>query len=249
MGRFRALVAYDGTDFFGWQIQPTVRTVEGELTTALARISQRISKVQGASRTDAGVHAEGQVIHFDYQGRMTAAELLRGLNALSGPDVALLRCETAADSFHARHDARGKLYRFDLWADRIGHPLFRRTTLHVPYRLDLDAMRQAAGHLVGEHDFSCFRASTCDAPSPRLRLSRLELVGNPPLLQFLVEGTAFLKYMVRTLVGTLLEVGRGRRSPDSMVELLQTADRTQAGETVGPRGLHLVRVDYEQRLW
>jgi tRNA pseudouridine38-40 synthase len=249
MGRFRALVAYDGAPFHGWQIQPGVATVEGELTAALARIAGRACKVQGASRTDAGVHALGQVIHFDYEGRLGPAELQKALNAIASPAVRLLHCEAAESGFHARHDARGKLYRYDLWLERVHHPLYRARSLHVPGRLNLSAMRAATAHFLGERDFSALRAAGCDAPSPVVEVHRVEVGGEPPNVAIWVEGAAFLKYMVRALVGTLLDVGRGRRPADSIPALLERGDRGQAGMTVGPEGLHLVWVRYPEHPW
>lgn len=249
MPRYRALVVYDGTSFHGWQTQPKTRTVEGELTTALAQISGAHKRVQGASRTDAGVHAEGQVAHFDYEGPMNAWQLREGLNALSGHDVRVTAVEQISDDFHARHDAHGKLYRYDLWNARVHHPLYRRVTPHIIGSLDLDKMRRAAGHFEGEHDFSSIRGAGCSAYSPVVSLHRVEITSTGPVVRTFVEGSAFLKYMVRTLMGTLIEVGRGRRDPDSIPELLLQKDRTKAGKTAQPMGLRLIHVRYPDFPW
>jgi tRNA pseudouridine38-40 synthase len=244
--RYRARVAYDGTDYHGWQIQPNVPTVEGELTRALAQISQAESKVQGASRTDAGVHAEGQSIHFDYDGPMDAAELAKGLNGVSAWDVRVIECAQTEGDFHARHHACGKLYRYDLWADPVSNPLRRRYATHVPGPIDVEAMKRAAAHFVGEHDFTALQSASCEAPSPILMMNRVEIVGTAPALSVYVDGAAFLKYMVRTMVGTLLEVGHGRREADSIPDLLASRDRSQAGRTAKAHGLHLVEVRYDR---
>jgi tRNA pseudouridine38-40 synthase len=252
--RFRALVAYDGAAFHGWQIQSAAHTVEGELTRALAQVHGRLGstlplKVQGASRTDAGVHAEGQVAHFDYHGDMDARRLARAINAVSDPAVRVLHLEPAPSDFHARHDARGKQYRYRLWAHSESHPLRRHQAMHVRHALDLDAMRAGAPQLLGTHDFTSLRASGCAAASPVVTLTRLEIQGTPPALELVVEGTAFLKYMVRNLVGTLLEVGRGRLDADAIPALLRAKDREQAGETAPPHGLRLMWVRYPEHPW
>lgn len=247
--RFRILVAYDGGAFHGFQIQADVRTVEGELTDALAQLAGQPTKVHGASRTDAGVHAYGQVAHFDYAGEMSAMRLREGLNAIASDDVRVIHCEEAHSKFHSRHKASGKLYRYDLWNDRVHHPLFRRNSLHIKSRLDLAAMQLAADALCGEHDFTSFRASHCSAKSPVLPIERISLVGQPPLVSVHVEGPAFLKHMVRTIVGTLIDVGRGKRSHESMSDLLAAQDRTKAGDTAEAKGLHLVYVRYVDYPW
>ena len=249
MPRHRLLVTYDGAPFHGWQIQRDVRTLEGELTNALSRLAGQPLKLQGASRTDAGVHALGQVAHFDYDGRLGPPELLKALNALAHPAVRVWRCEPCAPDFHARHDARGKLYRFDLWVDRIHHPLHRERTLQVKQRLDLEAMQRGASHLVGHHDFTALRSASCDARSPWVTLHSIDVLGEPPLVRVEVAGAAFLKYMVRSIVGTLLEVGRGHRDPDSLPALLASRDRSLAGPTARPHGLHLVYIRYPGHPW
>lgn len=249
MPRFRGLVAYRGSAFHGWQIQPDVRTVEGELTDALETITRTRSKVQGASRTDAGVHAEGQVMHFDYDGDMRPDQLRDGLNAVSSRDARVMTVEPCPSDFNARHSARGKLYRFDLYRGRAHHPLYRATSWQIQGQLDLAAMRSAARHFIGTHDFSCLRAAGCSAPSPILTLSRIDIIGDAPHITIMVAGNAFLKYMVRTLVGTLVRVGRGRRDPESIPSLIEAKDRSQAGDTARPEGLRLVYVNYPNFPW
>ncbi len=249
MPRFRGLVAYSGTDFHGWQIQPDVRTVEGELTDALETIARTRSKVQGASRTDAGVHAEGQVMHFDYEGSMRPDQLKNGLNAVSSRDVRVMALEPCPSDFNARHSARGKLYRFDLFLGRAHHPLYRGTSWQIQGDLDISAMRAAAQHFLGTHDFTSLRAAGCSAPSPVLTLSRIDILEETPHITIMVAGNAFLKYMVRTLVGTLVRVGRGKRDPESIPALIEAKDRSQAGTTARPEGLRLVYVNYPDFLW
>lgn len=249
MPRYRALVAYDGSAFHGWQTQPTVRTVEGELSKALTKIAGRNKRVRGASRTDAGVHSEGQVAHFDYDGCMDAWRLREGLNALCGHDMRVMVLEEVDPDFHARHDAWGKLYRYDLWNDRIEHPLYRRWATHMKGPLDLDAMRRAARHLEGEHDFTSFRGAGCSALSPTVFLEKVAIRATGPLVRVYVEGSAFLKYMVRNLTGALIDVGQGRQDVDSIPDLLESRDRTKVGKTAPAKGLRLIYVRYPHHPW
>jgi len=244
---FRLLVEYDGTDLEGWQIQPEpARTVQGLLVATLARITGVAARVNGAGRTDAGVHAEGQIANTSVATRLGAGELQRALNALLPLDVAVREVAVVPDSFHARRDAHSKLYVYRLWTGLARSPLRERNSLWIPAPLDLDAMRAAALGLIGTHDFSSFRAAGSAVIGSVRTLSRVEIRGErggEVALDF--EGTGFLRYMVRNLVGTLLEVGRGRRGPESIAALLAARDRNQAGPTALAQGLTLVRIRYD----
>jgi tRNA pseudouridine38-40 synthase len=242
---WRLVVEYDGTDFAGWQRQPGgARTVQGVLERAFARVSQGAIVVTGAGRTDAGVHAEGQVASVRAATRLDALALQRALNALLPRDVAVLALAPAPDGFHARRAARSKLYAYRLWADPVRSPRRERFALWVREPLDVQAARQASALLVGTHDFASFCAAGGSARTTIRTLSRAEWYGTAPgPLRFEVEGPGFLRYMVRNLVGSLLEVARGRRSPAWITELLAVRDRTQAGPTAPARGLTLVRVE------
>lgn len=245
MANYRLLLEYDGTDFAGWQAQAGRRTVQGALEAAITRVTGRRAAVMGAGRTDAGVHAEGQVANVQLETRVVPAALARALNAVLPRDVAVVRLARAPGSFHARRDARSKFYRYMIWNGRAPSPLRARRSVWVRAALDLDAMREAAAALVGEHDFASFQASGSSVLTTRRTLTRLELRGRGAgALQLEVEGSGFLRHMVRTLAGTLLEVGRGRRAADSMAELLAARDRRRAGPTAPARGLTLVRVEY-----
>jgi tRNA pseudouridine38-40 synthase len=244
---FRLLVEYDGTHLEGWQIQPEpARTVQGVLVTTLARITGVVATVNGAGRTDAGVHAEGQVANTAIATRLAAAELQRALNALLPPDVAVREVAVVPDAFHARRDAQSKLYVYRLWTGIARSPLRERNSLRIRAPLDLDAMRAAALGLVGTHDFSSFRGAGSAVIGSVRTLSRVEIRGErggDVALDF--EGTGFLRHMVRNLVGTLLEVGRGRRAPESIPALLAARDRDLAGATAPAHGLTLIRVRYD----
>jgi tRNA pseudouridine38-40 synthase len=244
---FALVIEYDGTDFAGWQVQPgQARTVQGVLAAALRTVTGEAATLHGAGRTDAGVHAEGQVAHVAVATRLGPDELCRALGALLPRDVAVRRVVTVPDAFHARRDARSKLYRYRLWTGATRSPLRDRTSLWVRGSLDLGALRAAAQHLVGTHDFTSFRAAGSAVPTSTRTLTRVEVVGErgaEVALDF--EATGFLRHMVRNLVGTLLEVGRGQRPADSMPALIAARDRAQAGPTAPAQGLTLVSVRYD----
>lgn len=245
MPNLRIDLEYDGTDFHGWQVQPHgERTVQGALEAALQRVAGGSVRVIGAGRTDAGVHAQGQVASARVETRLDVETLRRALNAVLPRDVAVLALARAPDAFHARRDAVAKLYAYRIWNGAIRSPLRERTALWMPQRLDRDAMRAALATLAGTHDFASFQAAG-SKPGPTVRrLDRAELVVAGDALRVELEGSGFLRHMVRNVVGTLLEVGSGRRPADSLPALLAARDRTQAGPTAAARGLTLVHVRY-----
>jgi tRNA pseudouridine38-40 synthase len=245
MPNYRLLVEYDGTDLAGWQVQAQgARTVQGCLTDAIERISGERVRVTGAGRTDAGVHAEGQVASFSLGKALPVERLLAGLNGVLPRDIGIREVAAVPDDFDALRCATGKRYVYRLWNGRFRSPLRARRFLHVPRALDLAAMRAASADLVGEHDFSAFRAAGSDVRTSVRRLDRIAIAGEPGgEIELVFEGGGFLRHMVRNLVGTLLEVGHGRRPPDSMPALLATLDRDQAGPTAPAHGLCLERVD------
>lgn len=242
---WRLVVEYDGSAFAGWQRQAGgMRTVQGVLEETLARLATSRVAVIGAGRTDAGVHAEGQVANARAATRLAPDELLRAWNALLPPDVAILRLCRAPDDFHARRAARSKLYVYRLWTAEQRSPLRRRRMLWKRPPLDLDGLRAAAALLEGTHDFASFCAAGGDAHGTVRTVTRAEWIGAVGgELRFEIEGTGFLRHMVRNLVGSLLEVGRGRRPPEWIGELLEVRDRRGAGPTAPPHGLTLVAVD------
>lgn len=256
MQTFRLVLEYDGAGFAGWQRQAAgARTVQGVLEEALARITGGTPAVTGASRTDAGVHAEGQVASARLETRLDPGTLRRALEANLPEDVAVPALALAPDAFHAQHDARSKLYRYAVWNGRPRSPLRARRFHHQPGPLDLAAMREAGALLVGSHDFASFQTHAADwHAEARARgrerstvrtLGRVEVLGEAGgELRIEVEGDGFLRQMVRTLAGTLLEVGRGRRAPGSMPDVLAARSRPAAGPAAPAAGLTLVRVDY-----
>lgn len=245
MRTLRITLAYDGTDFLGWQLQARGRTVQGELEAALARITGAPVRVAGAGRTDAGVHAFGQVASLRSETAIPAAKLRLGLDSLTPDDLVILDVADAAPEFHARHSARGKLYWYRVRNDPLPSPFHRRWAWHVRTPLDRRAMRAAADQLLGTHDFSSFRLAGCDARTPIRELRRLDLVEREDgLLQLELEASAFLRGMARAVAGTLVEVGLGRLSPAAMPEILAARNRAAAGRTAPAHGLYLVHVHY-----
>ena len=246
MRHFRLVLEYDGAAFAGWQAQAgDARTVQGCLRAAAEKISGADARIQGSGRTDAGVHAAGQVASVALETEMEADELQRALNGNLPRDLVVLDVEPSDADFDPRRQAKAKCYAFAVWNGRLHSPLRAARYVHVPEALDLAAMRDAAGHLVGTHDFASFQAAGSDVVHTVRTLGRAEIHGaSGDEVFFEFEGSGFLRHMVRNLVGTLLEVGQGRRAPDSMPALLAVRDRGQAGPTAPAKGLTLAWVDY-----
>jgi len=240
----RLVIEYDGTDFSGWQRQLGQRTVQACLEEALQAMTGQALRVTGAGRTDAGVHAEGQVASVKLSSRIPVGGFLRGLNAQLPPDVAIKDVRDADAGFDARRSARGKSYRYQIWNHLTRSPLERRTSWHHRAALDTQAMREAAAAFVGTHDFRAFRASDCDRKNTVRLIRQFEVERQGALIRCEVEGTAFLKNMVRIMVGTLVQAGMGQLDAAGVRRLLEAGDRTQSGVTAPAHGLTLVRVTY-----
>jgi tRNA pseudouridine38-40 synthase len=245
MPRLKLTLEYDGTAYVGWQRQLNGLSVQEVVERALGELLGAPVGTEAAGRTDAGVHALGQVVAFDAPRPLPLTAYLRGLSALLPADVSVVGAEEVADNFHPRRDSTGKRYRYLISNRPVRSPLRRRTHWELFAPLDVAAMDEAARPLLGTHDFSAFRAANCEAPTTLRTLRELALVASADVIQFEVEGTAFLKHMVRNLVGTLVEVGRGRRPAAWVAEVLASRDRTQAGPTAPPQGLVLVEVRYQ----
>jgi tRNA pseudouridine38-40 synthase len=296
MRNIKLTIAYDGTDYHGWQIQPGLPTIQGALTGALRQITPRdpieLATLYGAGRTDAGVHAWGQVASFKTNSNLTPTDFTRALNAQLTPAIRIRQAEEAAPDFHARYSAQAKTYRYRIYRGQVVPPFLWRYILHHPQPLNFAAMSEAARHFEGEHDFETFAASTGNEEDNRDRTTRRTILTSQiikvpaereaqPTREadvlnasnfssaansafalrddaslnsgethgdeewvYIVRGRSFMRNMVRKMVGTLLEVGRGRLTPEDILRLLAQANRTDSGPTAQPHGLYLHSVEY-----
>ncbi len=254
MRTFKLTIAYDGTDFAGFQRQVGVRTVQQVMEDTLAEIEGAAVVLAGAGRTDAGVHALGQVVSVRLTSRIAPGDLLQALNAklaaAGSGDLRVIAAEEQGETFNARFDARGKLYRYRIVNGAVISPFERRFAWHIARPLSLERMREASAALLGKHDFAAFRAGG-GAPGSGIRTVTAARWSEAPaepdgrLLAFEIAGSGFLKYMVRGIVGTLVEIGGGRREAGSIADLVRAGVRAEAGATAPPHGLYLVRVDYD----
>lgn len=237
-------IAYDGTAFAGWQMQGNQRTVQGVVEDALRAFDGERVVVHAAGRTDAGVHAAGQVISFRLKSNITAGALQRALNVTLPGDVRVMLSDEAPDSFNARFNPQRKTYRYAIYTGAVVPPQIRHYVWHVPQRLDLDAMNAAAAVLIGEHDFSAFQASGGDVITSRREVWVSRLARGEDQIMYEITGSGFLKQMVRNIAGTLVDIGKGRRVVDDMRRILDSRDRAQASATAPAHGLTLWAVEY-----
>jgi tRNA pseudouridine38-40 synthase len=245
--RIALALEYDGSRFLGWQTQPGGGTVQDALQAALAGIAGSAVQVTCAGRTDRGVHAREQVVHFDTEAARPDSAWVRGVNALLPDSVAVLWAARVADDFHARYAATERTYRYVLLNRPVRPALAARHAgwYHAP--LDVAAMRAGAAQLVGEHDFSAFRSAECQAKSPVRTLHALEVQARGERIDFVLRANAYLHHMVRNIVGTLVYVGNGRHAPAWAGEVLASRDRARAAPTFAAEGLYLERVEYAER--
>ncbi|MFT3803178.1 MAG: tRNA pseudouridine(38-40) synthase TruA [Burkholderiaceae bacterium] len=246
MIRYALVIAYDGRSFAGWQTQPSGQTVQDHLERALARIAGRPIATICAGRTDAGVHASRQVVHFDCEVERPLTAWVRGVNAFLPDAIAVQASAVAPAGFHARFSAVRRRYRYRLYRAPQRHPLLAGRAGWVHRRLDIDAMRAAAGCLIGRHDFSAFRSSECQAASPVRELQALRLTERGAIVEIELVANAFLHHMVRNIVGALVWIGIGRRPPNWLAQVLAARDRRLAAPTFAADGLYLTGVDYGQ---
>jgi tRNA pseudouridine38-40 synthase len=245
MPRIALGVEYDGSRFLGWQKQPGGATVQDALEAGLAEVAGGAVATLAAGRTDRGVHARLQVAHFDTSAQRPLSAWVRGVNALVPPAVAVLWAREVGDDFHARYSALSRTYRYELLNRAVRPALAASYSGWFPLPLDVAAMREAAAALLGEHDFSAFRSSECQAKSPVRTLHALEIERRGERIEFVIRANAFLHHMVRNLVGTLVYVGKGKHPPQWMMEVLESRSRARAAPTFGPEGLYLERIEYD----
>ena len=237
-------VEYDGTNYHGWQIQPNCESIQGVLEQAVSTFLRTPTRVTGSGRTDAGVHALGQVVSFATEKELQPHRIRRALNALTPPDITIKEVGIVPESFDPRRDARSRVYEYRILNRPTPSPFHLNRAWHLHEPLNVKAMRAAISCLLGEHDFSSFRAAGCDSAHPNRTVYWTTLEQHGELLVYTIEATAFLRHMVRNIMGTLVQVGSGARSVDWFRELLPVRDRTKAGETAPAHGLFLMEVKY-----
>jgi tRNA pseudouridine38-40 synthase len=240
----RLTIAFDGSAYHGWQIQPNAPTVQGLLTEAVARITGEKETINGSGRTDAGVHARGLAANFLTGSRLPPAQLVRALNALLPRDIRILTARQVHSGFHARRDAVSKIYRYQIYLGSILAPHLLREYFHFPYPVDIAKMQDAARLFIGEHDFASFAKANDALASTVRRIFRCDFTKRGKQLLLTVEGNGFLHHMVRNIAGTLLEVGRGSISLEEFKDLFIKRDRRLAGFTAPAHGLVLLKVKY-----
>ena len=244
MLNYKLTIRYDGSRYYGWERQPGCETIQGKLEAVLSEMAGAPVEVIGAGRTDAGVHAAAMVANVHLATKLTPEAIRDHLNHYLPDDIAVDEVKVAADGFHARYKAAGKLYTYTCYVGQL-KPVFDRKFLTVlDYSPDLSRMQAAAAHLVGEHDFRSFCTNPKMKKSTVRTVDSIEIVRKKDRIYFRVHGNGFLQNMVRVIVGTLLEVGQGKRSPEEIPGILEARDRTKAGYTAPAKGLCLTRVDY-----
>jgi tRNA pseudouridine38-40 synthase len=244
MRNLKLTLAYDGTEFHGWQIQPEARTVQGELRQALSKLFNHEVSVTGSGRTDAGVHAHGQVANVGTVRTMDTDAVLRGTNALLPPEIRVLSVEEVSSDFHARRSARSKTYEYHIWRKPIVSPFHCRYVYAFRYPLNEDAMNRATRSFIGIHDFTSFCATATEIEDRTRTIFEASWERSDTTWVFRIRGNGFLQYMVRTIAGTILEVGQGRIQPEQIPTIFEARDRRLAGPSLPPHGLHLIQVEY-----
>lgn len=245
MKTIKMVIAYDGGNYNGWQLQKAEPTIQGVIEEALGKILNQQTRVVGSGRTDTGVHALNQVAHFITSSVMDLGILHRGLNSLLPPDVVIKEMTEVPGDFHARYSARSRIYRYLIWNNHIRSPFYQRFSWQVVQQLDMHAMREAARCLLGSHDFSSFQGTGSICRSPEREVMRFIIQGRAGRwIITTIEANSFLRHMVRNIVGTLIEVGKGSMSAEEFKAILEARDRSCAGVTAPPQGLFLKEVKY-----
>lgn len=249
MRTIKLTIEYDGTNYVGWQIQPSGRSIQGELTKALRRMTGEENHIIGSSRTDAGVHALGQVAHFRTNTMIPPTGFMRGINSLLDDDISVIAAREAEDGFHAQKGARSKLYRYVILNSDAPSALLARRCWHIREKLDIKAMQEAAKCLVGEHDFKSFQAAGSSARDAFRRINSIVIKkgryqDHAGAIYIDISGNGFVYHMVRNVVGTLVRIGKGRIPPSEMERILKARERKRAGATAPARGLYLAKVTF-----
>jgi len=245
MRNIKLLIEYDGTNYLGWQVQPKGQTIQGVLEEKIGLLTGESVQLFGSGRTDSGVHALGQVAHFKTESRMNILTMQRALNSLVPPDIVIQKVEEVEDGFHARKHSKSKVYEYRILNRNLRSAFHRGYVWYIPQKLNFVEMQKAARSLVGEHDFSAFRTVGSPTRTTVRRVIRAEWKrGRDGLIRFEIEANGFLKQMVRSIIGTLVEVGKGKMKAADLRKILNSKDRKEAGPTAPARGLFLKEVKY-----
>jgi tRNA pseudouridine38-40 synthase len=243
---FKLIIEYDGSRYHGWQRQKGDRSIQEEIESALQTITAAKVRLTGSGRTDAGVHALGQVANFKCDTRLEPADLMNALNSLLANDIVIKACETVSASFHARYDVRSKVYQYRILNRSLPAAIGRQYAWFIRKPLNPEAMRAAITHIIGRHDFKAFEGSGSARQHTIRHVFSAQLTGpDEGFLIFQFEADGFLRFMVRNMVGTLVDVGLEKLSPEDFKRILDSKDRSQAGATAPPHGLTLIRVNYK----
>lgn len=245
MARILLRVAYDGTDFHGWQVQPQMRTVEGELNRALKELTGEDIEVIGASRTDAGVHGKGNVAVFDTKSSIPADKFMYAINTKLPEDVSVIESKKVDEDFHPRHCDSRKTYEYRIYESKVNDPLKRRNAYRCQVPLNVENMNEAAGYLVGEHDFKSFCSVHTQADTTVRKIYSANVSREGEYIVIRVEGAGFLYNMVRIIAGSLMEVGSGKYKPEHIKDILESTDRTVAGPTAEAQGLTMIGIKFD----
>ncbi|TYR78551.1 tRNA pseudouridine(38-40) synthase TruA [Priestia megaterium] len=245
MKRLKCVISYDGSQFAGYQVQPGKRTVQGEIETILSRMHKKKVGIYASGRTDAHVHAHGQVIHFDTDLNIPCDKWKKALNSMLPDDIVMKYVSEVDEHFHARFNVKAKEYRYHICRNENRNPFTRYYAYHYPYKLDYMKMKEAATHLIGTHDFTSFCSAKTEVEDKVRTIYEIDIYEGNDQLVFRFVGNGFLYNMVRILVGTLLEVGQGKIKPVEIKAILESRARPKAGKTAPPQGLYLWEVFYD----
>jgi tRNA pseudouridine38-40 synthase len=245
MRNIKLLIEYDGTNYQGWQVQPKGQTIQGILEEKLGLLTGEPVQLFGSGRTDSGVHALGQVAHFKTQNRMDIPTIQRALNSLLPPDILIQKAEEVGEGFHARKHSKSKVYEYRILNRRLRSVFDRGYVWHIPQKLNLTEMKKATQSIIGEHDFAAFRTVGSPTRTTVRRVIRAEWKrGRDGIIRFEIEANGFLKQMVRSIIGTLVEIGKGKRKASDLRKIMNSKDRKKAGPTAPAQGLFLEEVKY-----
>ncbi|MTI66237.1 MAG: tRNA pseudouridine(38-40) synthase TruA [Firmicutes bacterium] len=248
MKNIKLVIEYDGTNYYGWQVQPRLKTIQGEIKSAIRKITKEDVRLFGSGRTDKGVHANGQVANFKTFSTIPGHKFKHALNTVLPMDIVIKDSEEVDESFHSRFSATGKKYKYILCNKKTRSALLRNYTYHVSYDLDIKNMEKAASYFIGTHDFYGFKASGSAIKDTVRTIYSLDIEKRNELIEFNIEGNGFLYNMVRIIVGTIIKVGNNNISPESIQSIIKSKDRKRAGDTAPSQGLYLEKVYYDNKI-